>query len=83
MRILYKMKCGHVSNSTCNDKPYCVICSCGLVEKEVKSNEGLENRLASCIYCRREKPSDWELPFFSYNEDKDTDSYYCGCRGWD
>lgn len=83
MRTIYKMKCDHASNSTSDGKPWCIICNCGIVEKEMRENEGLENRFAKCSYCGSKTPSNWFLPFFEYRRDRETDSYYCGCGGWD
>jgi len=38
--------------------------------------------------CTRNKcecivPSNYELPFFVYCADKETDTFFCGCAGWD
>ncbi len=75
------MKCGHIANGTTMDgKPYCVICNCYDVSNE-KPN--LENRKAKCKMCGKEVESDYSLPFFESKPDKDYDSYYCGCGGWD
>lgn len=75
------MKCGHVSMAR-DDKgnPYCLICDCKEVED---SKPNLEGRMAHCTECASVTNSKWSLPFFGYNEDKDYDSYYCGCHGWD
>lgn len=74
------MKCGHISNAICNDKPCCVICECFEVED---SKPNLEGRIAKCAECDNTTQSNYNLPFFRYREDKDTDQYYCGCHGWD
>ena len=81
--MMYKMKCGHVNNATSNGKPACAICTCFDVDHEVTGKEGLENRKAKCSDCGRISDSRWNLPFFSHNPDKEYDSYYCGCYGWD
>jgi hypothetical protein len=55
-------------------------------EKLFKLNEIVKGRTAICdmIKCKTERPSDAVmLPFFRYNETQETDSYYCGCIGWD
>jgi hypothetical protein len=28
-------------------------------------------------------PSSWKLPFFEHRPDRETDSYYCGCWGFE
>ena len=43
----------------------------------------LKNRIARCSWCGKETKSDFNLPFFQYCPEKDKDSYYCGCGGWD
>lgn len=75
------MKCGHVAMAhDMNGNPYCVICDCGEIDEERPS---LEGRVASCSYCGHIEKSSYDLPFFEYRKDKDTDEYYCGCKGWD
>lgn len=82
------MKCGHTSNAV-NGRgdPVCIICL-GIVSgaDEVDENPpDFAGRVASCSYCRREQPSSnfRKLAFFEYRPSYKTDSYYCGCRGWD
>jgi len=88
------MKCGHSANATNQDgNPVCAICigidAGGTVVDEAPPD--LTGRIARCVYCKQEKPSSFDLPFFEYGGDKwkdlDTGSpadwYYCGCRGWD
>lgn len=85
------MKCGHTATgvSVSKDgttKPSCVSCS-GIVAgaDEVASEQPtLDNRKAKCSYgCGAETASSLTLPFFSYRPSAETDSYYCGCYGWD
>lgn len=87
----YLMKCGHIAQGVARDgSPVCVICS-GVskeafeVHKECFGNDGLEGRIAKCIYgCGSKKASSWDLPFFEYRPDCEYDEYYCGsCYGWD
>lgn len=43
-------------------------------------------RIAKCCYyskCHSESISHPGLAFFKPTLDSDTDSYYCGCYGWD
>jgi len=47
------------------------------------TDERLEGRIAKCQDCGEREPSRPSLPFFWYRPDKDFDSYYCGCYGWD
>lgn len=79
------MKCGHSANSTSNEKPACAICA-GIKDGWNvidTSPPSLDERNASCAYCKKEVPSNTNLAFFERRSDKQTDSYYCGCRGWD
>ena len=74
------MKCGHTANATCDGKPCCVICSCFEIDND---RPCLDNRIAKCSECGHETQSNYNLPFFQYRKDKDSDEYYCGCHGWD
>jgi len=40
-------------------------------------------RFASCAYCGEERESNKSLPFFRERPTYSTDSFYCGCKGWD
>lgn len=40
-------------------------------------------RFASCVYCGKREESSEKLPFFKERPNCETDSYYCGCYGWD
>ena len=85
----YLMKCGHVANAIDeNGKPICAFCAPDVdgvtVERVIDSETGgLEGRKARCTWCGRVTNSRWNLPFFAYSAKSDTDSYYCGCGGWD
>lgn len=75
------MKCGHTANATdVNGKPCCVICDCDEIENVTPS---LAGRKAKCSDCGHIVDSDENLPFFRYRPDKECDTYYCGCWGWD
>ena len=85
------MKCGHRSQADSNGKPVCLICI-GLTENativdDTITDETLKGRKARCSYyghkCNSEVDSSLSLPFFSHRPDKENDSYYCGCYGWD
>jgi hypothetical protein len=46
----------------------------------------VEPRKARCTYfvtCKAETPSREGLPFFEQKPDREHDSYYCGCYGWE
>lgn len=79
------MTCGHAANAvvTNTDQPVCVICVCA----DVADQPDLTGRIARCSYyggkCRSEQPSDTRLAFFSHSPERDHDTYYCGCYGWD
>lgn len=86
----YLMKCGHIAQGVAEDgSPVCVICA-GIKEEAYQVDrgccgaEGLENRVAKCIYgCGSKRNSSWELPFFEYKPECEYDYFYCGCGGWD
>jgi hypothetical protein len=77
------LKCGHSPNAVMRTKdgdiPCCVICDCTEFAEEAPD---LTGRKARCTYCKREIPSSFALAFFQHQKDRDNDSYYCGCRGW-
>lgn len=79
------MKCGHVAQSEINGKPVCVICYGLTPDAEIvaETEPDLTGRKAKCGYCGKLTDSKTSLPFFEYRPDMDTDSYYCGCMGWD
>lgn len=89
----YIMKCGHPDNTKLElpdgtKIPACAICGCTDIKKEITElTEGLEDRMAVCNQHKNGKPtpipSRWDLPFFEYRPECDTDTYYCGCWGWD
>ncbi len=82
------MKCGHTANAhTQSGKPCCVICW-GLSENRealevYEEPPELGGREAECADCGKKKPSALKLPFFKHDPKRPTDSFYCGCRGWD
>ena len=80
------MKCGHAANAQKLDgTPVCVICT-GIASgwDEIDPNPpALSERKAKCCYCKSERPSATGLPFFEHTPNKETDNFYCGCRGWD
>lgn len=51
--------------------------------KLVDEKRLLKNRKAKCSWCNNRKDSSFSLPFFNYQPEKDEDSFYCGCGGWD
>lgn len=64
----------------------------GMYDKEIgvymycdnwTADERLDGRMAKCSDCGKIEPSKPSMPFFSYREDKEYDSFYCGCFGWD
>jgi hypothetical protein len=80
------MKCGHRAQATDKSgKPICAICFGLTPDAEIvdEAPPDLTGREATCCCCRKATKSSPELPFFTYRENYSTDSYYCGCRGWD
>lgn len=82
-RTIYLMECGHTNNALHNGEPACAGCGCYNAVREVIGSDGIEGRTAECEACRLTTSSKWSLPFFHHRPDRETDSYYCGCRGWD
>jgi hypothetical protein len=79
------MACGHTANAVKDGKPVCVICY-GIVDgaDRVVEAPDLTGRVAKCGSCNRPPvPSSSRLAFFRHHPERDADSYYCGCRGWD
>lgn len=84
------MKCGHSANAVQpnnGNKPVCVICFGNPKALEIDDNPpDLSSRMAKCDYrCGNTRPSSefQKLAFFSHRPDREFDSYYCGCMGWD
>lgn len=78
------MKCGHAANAVDRSgKPTCAICI-GINEgaTTVAPDPDLADRNAKCIYCSKTKPSSTKLAFFEHRSQSETDSFYCGCYGW-
>lgn len=42
----------------------------------------LSGRKAKCDLCPSVEPSGRTLAFFGCRPEKEFDSYYCGCKGW-
>ena len=86
----YLMRCGCVAQATDmkTGKPVCAI-HIGIrpgadeIVREVQGNEELKGRTAKCAYGDTTVPSSWDLAFFEHHPDREQDTYYCGCWGWD
>jgi len=82
------LKCGHSANATdAYGDPCCAICA-GLTndldyKTPAESQPALSDRTAKCTYCKKTVKSSLELAFFECRPDRETDNFYCGCRGWD
>jgi hypothetical protein len=82
------MMCGHTANAT-REIPKgihihcCAICLTHHASIIRTDPLDLTCRTAICSSCGKQTPSRTSLPFFEYKENKNNDSYYCGCRGWD
>ena len=50
---------------------------------DFECDDRLDGREARCPDCGHREPSAPGLAFFQYRPDKEYDSYYCGCYGWD
>lgn len=78
------MGCGHAANATVQGQPCCVICI-GIVAGATEPVEkpDLTGRVARCSSCQNTADSKWTLAFFRHEPQREHDSFYCGCRGWD
>jgi len=76
------MSCGHTAQAvTADNQPACAICGCLDVEQ---SAPDLTGRVAHCTYGNHKpKASSFALAFFKHQPEREHDSYYCGCFGWD
>jgi hypothetical protein len=88
MREVKFMKCNHSANAiTKKDGEWIDICTfCHAInpDSEIEADPpDLTGRKARCGYCGETVDSNLGLAFFGYQPDKETDSYYCGCFGWD
>lgn len=76
------LKCGCIPVSyTKDNEPICLIHNC--TETVEITNEDIKNRKAKCNYCGRIVTSSFDLPFFKYCPDKESDEFFDGCFGWD
>jgi hypothetical protein len=85
----YAMECGHVSNALHTEEDgtqiqVCLQCfAIPFIRKEAKTPANLKNRIARCTKsCGAMKPSSPDLSYFHYEKDKEFDSFYNGCEGW-
>lgn len=79
------MLCGHAANARHNGRPACAICA-GLDPGWDEINPvqpDLEGRMAECASCGETTESSLLLAYFEYRPGRETDEYYCGCRGWE
>lgn len=83
------MKCGHAAAATRtlpdgSSIPCCPI-HAGTPEGETPAEAppDLTGRTAKCGECRNTAPSGLHLAFFEHRPGEATDSYYCGCHGWE
>ena len=91
MAVLMKCGCSTTAKTMSSGDPVCIT----HMEYEVAEVQepDLRDRMAVCSYGgpghrgkyagRDPVPSETSLPFFKYQPDKPTDSFYCGCWGWD
>jgi hypothetical protein len=80
------MECGHVANGIDRfGHPLCIICI-GIDNGSttvVSTLPNLSNRKATCGDCGKVVDSSLGLVFFEHRPKRETDTYYCGCCGWD
>jgi hypothetical protein len=81
------MLCGHAANATNarTGQPSCAICV-GIhpgAETIDPNPPTLAGRQSQCAYCKKLAPSDASLAFFEHRPDREFDSHYDGCKGWD
>jgi hypothetical protein len=81
------MECGHLGYAMDGktQEPICLICELnGIPAARVIATERpvIAGRQAQCS-CNKVVPSKYSLPFFEPHANREFDSYYCGCSGWD
>ena len=79
------LACGHSAMGHVNGGHFCPICV-GIhpgAETVAAEQPNLEGRKSICLSCQEPRPSSLALAFFSYRAERDTDSHYCGCQGWE
>ena len=78
------LECGCAENCRIRHKDYNGL---GCIEHGPKpplaEQPDLTGRVAICFPSCPTAPSDTCLPFFKYRAGRESDSYYCGCMGWD
>jgi hypothetical protein len=79
------MACGCAAQGTKTvgdqDVACCVVHNCDIAA-DVQPD--LTDRKAVCTYSgHRPIDSRFNLAYFVYRPDQETDQYYCGCYGWD
>lgn len=86
------MECGHAAQAEDSEgEPVCAICVGRKPEARMvaKSEPDLTGRMATCggaqlrRKCRGPVPSATGLAFFGHRPAAETDTFYCGCDGWD
>lgn len=84
MNVLMKCGCRAQGVDAATGRPVCVV-HIGIKPgaDEVADPPELDRRFAQCGYCQRRRCSSLALPFFEYHPEREQDSFYCGCRGWD
>jgi len=74
------MKCGCIAQGkTSNDKSICIT---HMEKIPMEDPPDLSERVARCEQKCKSVQSSPDLPFFVYQPDREFDTYYCGCRGW-
>ncbi len=85
-KVTTLMKCGHVANGEDRfGKPICLICIHNDKNANLPSDSlpDLTDRQAICLECGKIVQSSFGLVFFEHRPIKDTDTFYCGCEGWE
>ena len=78
------MSCGHTANAHGEGgKPVCAICF-GFNPKaeQIADVPDVAGRTMRCASCGTSHPSNLKAAFFGYQPSLESDSYYCGCQGW-
>lgn len=74
------LKCGCVACAINGDgKPCCIEHNCVEIDNNMPD---LNGRKAKCVYGNKVVDSKYTLAFFKLRLDKEFDSFYCGCYGW-
>lgn len=84
-RVGIMMTCGCAAQGTLQLRGQPALVGCGVHDCTEIADVApdLTGRMVTCRYGGNARPSSERLAFFKHQPNQPTDSYYCGCYGWD